>query len=327
MIPYCEIVTDSSTLIPFSQLITDNEAVIKGNMAWENYTLNDVTMPVIELVKTHALMILSKSYGLYQVEPTILNELCIDVFMYFPTLLQQLAISRLMDAFGVVKNDTSTETVIRTETLDGQIDQNSNLTLGATNTDTNVLNTTQSTTGTVKNENDTTDIQDSTTNITNVSGVQMTGNRSVNLTHNMPEQSIDGVTGIFPVDTEGTPILTNSYVQGANQSFNTNNPIDSNETSEQTILNSNTGVNDTLTTHDLDITNTGNTIRTSVNSGTDNTDSLTLTNNLNSIDETRTSNVTNKQYAYEIKAFLESTDSINAFGNWENRFTWVVGII
>lgn len=315
------------TTMLFKDLISQNETEIKTYMAWENYDLNDTTIPVVDLVKEHAITVLSKSYGLFHVEQTILDELCADVFIYFPVLLQQLAITRLIDAYGVVKEDVNTEEFTRTETLSSVTDQNSELTVGTTNTDSNVLNTQQKTTGTVSVENELNNTQNSSTTIENTSGVESTGNRSVNLSHNMPEQSINGSTGNFPTDPNGTPILTTSYVNNASENFNSSNPINTTETSEQTILNSNTGNNDSTTTNDLTVADTGTTTRTVVNSGSDNTESKTLTDSTNNINENRTRTETNKQYAYEIKAFLETADSLIAFKRWEDNFSWVTGII
>lgn len=315
------------TTILFKDLIEDNKTELKGLMEWNNYTMNDVTIPLVEELKEHALMVLSKSYGMFHVEQDILEPLEADIFVYFPILMQQLAISRLMDAYGVVPEDTITDTLTRTETATSEVGENSELTLGTTNTDTNELNTTNKTTGTVLTENDSSNTQNSTTNIENTSGVESTGNRSVNLTHNMPEQAISGGTGNFPVDPEGTPILSTAYVQAAAANYNTSNPINTTETSEQTIANTNIGNNDSLTTNDITVSDTGTTTRTSVNSGSDIAESTTTTDTINDIQESRTRQETNKQYAYEIKAFLESTDTLVAFSRWEDKFSWVVGII
>ena len=84
--------------IPFKDLIENNKTELMSYMEWNNYTMNDVTIPLVEELKEHALMVLSKSYGMFHVEPDILEPLEADIFVYFPILMQQLAISRLMDA-------------------------------------------------------------------------------------------------------------------------------------------------------------------------------------------------------------------------------------
>lgn len=323
---YTEPVPD--TRILFNDMVLNNSLVIKTYMSWNNYTLNDVTIPVIEILKDHALIVLTNSYGLFKVEEVdTLEPFFADIFIHFPILLQQLAISRLMDALGVVKNDTNTETLIRTEILDSDVDQTSKLTLGTTNTDNNVLNTQHITTGTILNANDSTNTQNSTTAIDNTSGVLATGNKSVNLSHNMPEQSINAVTGNLTADLQGTPILTTAYIQAASENFNTSNPVNTTESSDQIVNNTSIVSNDTLTTNNVNVADTGTTTQTTVNSGFDNSDSLTATDTTNNINETRTTIQTNKQYAYEIKAFLESTDTLNAFKRWEDNFSWVVGIV
>src|SRR5690606_39821324 len=69
--------------------------------------------------------VLEQNYGRYRVSPEIVDELIADVFVYFPPLMQQLAISRLMDAYSVPEEDTETETMTRAEETTGEIQQNS----------------------------------------------------------------------------------------------------------------------------------------------------------------------------------------------------------
>jgi hypothetical protein len=322
---WCEPVID--TRILFKDLILDNIEDIKSYMKWENYELNTTVIPVIEPLKEHALIVLMNSYGLFNVEPDIFDAFCADIFIYFPILLQQLAITRLIDAFGVVKDDTDTVETIRTETLNTEVDQNSTLTQGTSQADNTLLNTQQKTTGTISVANEATNTQNSTTNIENSSGVESTGTRNVNINHNMPEQSISGETGYFPIDQQGTPILTTAYVQQAQEGFTSSNPINTSELSEQTVVNTNTGSNDNVTTNDIAIADTGTTTRTTTNSGSDSSEATTATTGTNTINETVNSTLTNKQYAYEIKAFLETADGLIAFKKWEDNFSWVVGII
>lgn len=313
--------------ILFRELIQNNISELKSYMKWENYELNEKDLPVVEDLKDHALMVLSNSYGNYDVDEDILSELCADIFIYFPTLMQQLAISRLMDAYSVPEDDTISETIMRTENEMSETQQNSQLTLGTSQTETNELDTQQKTTGTVSVEGSTENTQTSNLQIENSSGVEMTGNHTVNLQHNMPEQAISGITGSFPTDPEGTPILSTSTVQNATETFNTSNPIDTLETSEQSSVQSSNTESESVTTNDVTVADTGTTTRTSTNSGSDESQSTTSSDTMNNIEETRTRTETNKQYAYEIKAFLESVDSINAFERWVDKFSWVVGII
>lgn len=315
------------TTVTFKELVQENKTLIKSQMTWENYDLNEKVLPVVEDLKEHALMVLERNYGRYQVEPEILDELLVDVFVYFPPLMQELSISRLMDALTVPEDDTETETLTREEQTSAEVQQNSELTLGTKAEETTEQDTEQKTTGTVSVEGTTENTQSSTTTIENTSGVAMTGNRSVSVTHNMPEQAITGGTGYFPVDTEGTPILTGAYVQSASENFNTHNPIDSQESSDQST--SGTAISDTeqTTTNDVTVANTGTTSRTVENSGSDQSQSTTTNDETVNVTETRSRTMTNKQYAYEIKAFLDSVTSVNAFERWADKFSWVVGII
>lgn len=313
--------------ITFRELVQENRDLIKSQMFWTNYDLNDNVLPVVEDLKEHAVQVLEWNYGRYQVEPDILDELLVDVFTYFPSLMQELAISRLFDAYTVAPEDEESETFTRTEEMNQEVQQNSQLTLGTKSEETTEEDTEQKTTGTVSVEGTTDNTQTSTTNIENTSGVAMTGNRSVNITHNLPEQALPGGTGYFPTDPEGTPILTGAYVQTATENFNTHNPIDSTETSDQMVVANAQTTNDQVTTNDVTVANTGTTNRTVENSGSDQSQSLTNTEEMNTITETRERKLTNKQYAYELRAFLDSVSVINAFERWADKFSWVVGII
>lgn len=313
--------------VPFRELIHENKELLKSHMNWENYDLNDKVLPVVEDLKEHALFVLEKNYGRYPVSPEILDELIADVFVYFPPLMQQLAISRLMDAYSVPEDDTETETLTRSEETTGEIQQNSELTLGTQLQESEEQDTQQKTTGTVSVDGSTENTQSSNTTIENTSGVAMTGNRSVSLSHNMPEQALPGGTGYFPTDPEGTPILGASYVQTATESFSTHNPIDSEETSVQISSGTALSESNQTTTNDVTVANTGTNTRTVQNSGSDSSESHTSNEESRQITESRSRTMTNKQYAYEIRAFLESVEVVNAFENWANQFSWVVGII
>lgn len=313
--------------VTFKQLVTDNRAEILSYMEWQNYDLNDTVIPIIDLLKEHALMVLEKCYGKFHVEQSIVDELCADVFIYFPILAQQLAITRLIDGYGVVKDDVNTEERVRKEQLNSEVGQNSELTVGTSQSDTNNRNTQQKTTGTVKNENDVTNTQTGSTLITNSSTVEKTGGRTMNLGFTMPEQALPGETGNFPTDDQGTPTMSGAFAQSGAGSYTTSNPIAQSETSDQDVSNTSTGSNDTLQTNDITVADTGTDTRTVVNSGKDMSDSTTTTDSVNDITETVTQTQTNKQYAYEIKAFLETADSLVAFEIWQDHFDWIPGII
>lgn len=311
----------------FKDFCNDYETEIKTIMTWQNYDLNDNVLPVIDLLKTHALSVLQLSYGRYMFDDERLDEFCADVFTGFPILMQQLSISRVLDGMAIVPTDTSSEITSRSEGLTSDVTQESELTAGTTQTSTDVLNTQQATTGTIGVTNDNTRLQEGTTDINNTSTVAKTGGKTVNLSHQMPEQAIDGMTGDFPVDDQGTPNLAAAYVQTAAENFNTSNPISTTETSNQEVNSSITDSGETVTTNNVTVADTGTNTQTRVNSGSDTTNSLTNTSQNVTIDEERTRTETNKQFAYEFKAFLESVESVNAFRNWELSFAWVCGII
>lgn len=311
----------------FSTLIDENITNIKDIMTWQNYELNDTVLPVLPLVKDHALMVLKKSYGRTLVSDEILDELLIDVFVYFPVLLQQLSITRLIDAYGVGKSDIDTVETKRNETLLMEVDQNSLNTQNLMRTDTENMEKEATTTGTVSIADTSITTQSSLTNITNTSEMEETGGKTVNVAHNMPEQSIIGQTGNFIADDQGTPVLTTSYIQEANETFMTTNPLQSMETSTQNINNSNEIENDSVTTNNITVADTGTSTNTTSNTGTESNEASSSQSGTNEITETVTSTLTNKQYAYEIKAFLETADSIIAFKKWESNFSWIEGII
>lgn len=310
----------------FKDLLVENDAMLKSNMTWQNYNLNNVTIPVENLVKEHALMVLSKSYGMFHVEQDILDPLTADIFIYFPILLQQLAITRLIDAFGVVKDDIDTQETVRTEILNGETSQTSEQNVESNSGNTRTTNMEQKNTGTVVIDNSATNAQTTETDIVNTSNVAQTGGRGVNFSHSMPEQGITG-TNSFPSDDEGTPILSAVFVQSAAQNFQTANPVDTSENSTQNTTNNVTTSEDSTTTNDLTSKDTGTVADSGTATGTDVSESTTNTDTTNTINEMITNTTTNKQYAYEIKAFLETADSLIAFKKWENNFGWVIGII
>lgn len=295
-------------------------------MRWENYTINETTIPVIELLKDDALNALKRAYGKYYVEPDIYDDLLNDVFTYFPILMQQLAISRLLDAYAVNTHDLDTETTTRTEKVNESTNQNSTLTAGTSVIEANSQDNTQKTTGTVKDESTQTGSQDSVIDITNSSNTELTGSHTVSMTHNMPEQSIDGTTKEFVIGDDGTPELKTSTIQNASETYGSNSPINSGESSNQQSSVDTTTTTDNTTTNDVTVTDemTGN--RTLTNSGSDNSNSNTQVTADNITTESRELQATNKQYAYEVAAFLDVAGKTVAFEIWTNRFSWVVGI-
>jgi hypothetical protein len=321
----------------FKAYLTENSAVLKTYMKWENYDLNTSVLPVVEMVQDDALEVLSNNYGKFEVDD-ILDELKTDIFLNFPALLQQLSISRIMTSAGTKQSDSLTDIMTRTENGVRDTSQSSDNTLGTNVTELNTLNTLNTSNGTsIDTGTSTTNVtsdttQNNLTNIINTSGVQMTGSKNVNLTNAMPEQSINAGTGNFPLDAEGTPILTTAYVQSANQNFTTTNPIDTSETSEQStditvgVVNTNLITNNLTNTQHSTVADTGTTNRTIANSGTDLTTNTAIENTDNTVTETTTRQMTNPNYAYEIKAFLESVDSLNAFQKWLDKFSWICGI-
>lgn len=295
-------------------------------MRWENYTINDTVIPVVEQVKTDALNTLRREYGRFYVDPDIYDDFLSDVFMYFPILLQQLAISRLLDAYVVNQFDTETETTTRTESRNATMDQNTIGTSSANSTDNLTENRSGTNTGTVDNESSSEDKNAGTVNIANGTIVKPTGSRGVSLSHAMPEQAFDGTTGEFPVDEQGTPILGTAYVQSAGENFSTTNQMENEETSEQTTDMTLTATGTSKQTNNLATTDEGSSNRTGTNTGTDET-TLTGTNNeAVEVTETREAKLANKQYAQEVTGFLAIAGNTVAFDNWAREFSWVVGI-
>lgn len=313
-------------MVRFHELLTDNEAELRSEMRWENYTINETVIPVIDLLKTDALNALRRAYGKYYVYPDIYDDVLNDVFTYFPILMQQLAISRLLDAYVVNQNDLEKETTTRTEKRDQVGNENSSLTKGTSTSEISSQNNEQKNTGTVKDSSTQDSESDSTNQIDNTSGIEQTGSRSVQLAHAMPEQSIDGTTGNLPEDEQGTPILKTSYVQSANESFATTNPIQNSESSQQHTTGTGKVTSEATQTNDLTQTDTMTGNRTVTDSGTDQTASTTENTENATITETRELSSANKQYAQEVSGFLEVAGKTVAFENFVNSFSWVVGI-
>ena len=154
--------------VPFRELIDENKILLKPSMIWENYDLNDKVLPVVDDLKEHALFVLQQSMVAIGLLILWMNSLL--TFVYFPPLMQQLAISRLMDAYSVPEEDTETETMTRAETASGEVQQNSELMLGTQLQETEEQDTQQTTTGTVSVDGSTESTQTSNTTIENTRG-------------------------------------------------------------------------------------------------------------------------------------------------------------
>lgn len=325
---------------------------LKEYMTWEEFGLVDksITDFAVDKIQDKAISLLSRNYGYYQVGVELVDntgdypkfyfpEFEADLMTYFPELIQSLSITLKMLGINVPEVDTITETYDRTEDI---ISNQTSDNINAIETD--IINTANS------NQNSTNDttqtISGTTTNtgtsendilyerqITNSSQVDETGNRNVNLSHQMPEQAIEG-TGNFLEDTQGTPILSTSYVQSANENFSTLNPMSTSETSTQKdIQNKQTTTND-LTQSNNSLNDTF--VKSSLSSVDGSTGKSKTAENLknivegtgqNTIHEVKTIEKTNPQYAGEITKFLDNVQTFNAFKSFIDKFSWLSGVI
>lgn len=308
-------------------MMEQNQVEIKAAMRWENYDLNQTIIPIVDKLRDDAFQTLIRDFGRYVVEDEVYPELLNDIFIYFPVLAQELSITRLIDAYAVNTHDTDTESIRRTESLNTEQDQNSILTTGTSVMETGVVDSTVKNTGTTKDSGKQNTTQSSETNIINTSDIDLTTNHSMSMQHNLPEQALDGTTGKFPIGDDNIPSLGTSYIQNANESYASNSPAGTDETSDQTSTGESEVLNENTMTNDLTTTDKGTNTSTRTNSGSDMSDSVTLTKGNNVYTEDRELNATNKQYAYEVTAFLNSAASVIAFRNWTNRFSWVIGFV
>lgn len=314
-----------------NEIITNNLTEIKALMRWENYGLNNTIIPVEEALQNDAISTLRREYGRILIEEDEYAEtydyLMSDIFMYFPILMQELSITRLIDAYAVATHDNDTEKTTTTSTMDGSNTGTETLVAGTSVSEILTGNSTDTSTGTVKDVGEQTSRGTSNSLITNESDIEETGGKSVNFTHALPEQAIDGTTKKFPVDEQGTPNMGAATVNLATESFNTSNPMGTLETSEQESSNDGTVTNDNTTTNDLTNSSENNSSRTASNSGSDLTTTQSNENVTTSETVERELNATNKQYAYEVSAFIKTAGEVVAFQNWKNRFSWIGGII
>lgn len=324
----------------------------KEYMIWDEYGLVENPLPTfaIERIQEKCISLLCRNYGHFNVWVMLEDnsgdyprfhfpEFEGDLMTFFPELIQTLSITLKMLGMNVPEIDITTEKYDRVE----DILSNQSSSQDATSTSDmlnknissqdNTTDSTQTTSGTVNDSGSSeTDIAFER-EIINTSEIDETGNRNVNLSHQMPEQAING-TGNFPVDSQGSPILSASYIQGAGESFSTINPMVSTETSNQKD-----NENKTITTNDLTqttegLTDTFNKSKISGESETsgtastvDNIQNVVEGTGKNTISETRTTEKTNPQYAQEISKFLDNVQTINAFNEFINKFHWLCGIL
>lgn len=321
----------------FSEFMDTNKSDLKSLMLWDNFGLNDITLIPSEELKEKAWLLLKQNYGKFEVED-ILPEMSADISINFPILMQSLSIALSMTYQSVSKVDIETETRTITETGTNthnstQTDNSTRNTIDSDDIISNVTLTGEvSDTGTIS----TAETSDRTEVITvladNSTVTPITGSKSVALSHAMPEQSISGVTNNFPVDSQGTPDLSQSSVQSANESFSTINEFQNNQSIDQTqtttsdIENSNVVTNNTVSSTD----NSTEEITSKDSTGSDILEATTVLAGNDEVEHTTVDEVqrslANKQYPYEISKFLESIDTVKSFTKWIDAFSWVCGV-
>lgn len=316
-----------TNLVTMKSVIDEEHDTIQANMTWQNYDLNETVVPLVQLLKDHAVQTLIRTYGKVMVDKDEIFDLFIqDVFTYFPLLMQELAITRLIDGYSVDTYDQDSTTFTRSEKLNTQMtgnvktDNTANLNEGIDG------NSTQKDTGTVKDNTTASGTQSGETKIVNGTNVTTSNTHNVQMTKNLPEQALDS-TGHFPIGEDGAPDLGNAYVQGAAEQYSVGTPILTDETSTQNTSSENSGTNDTTRTNNLTSTNTSNSNRNTTSTGSDKTDSTQTNIGDNVITERTDIKATNKQYSYEITNFLTAASTVVAFSNFEDRFYWLRGLI
>lgn len=325
--------------ILFSELVNQNETALKSEMEWRNYGLNDTEMLAEEILKTHALRTLKRSYGKYYVDDDILEELKEEIFINFPSLMQQLSISRVVTGLAVLPVDTLKEQITRNETTRRENSDSSTVTVGTSVNETSqvegltsgqsLTNDTGTVASNVTNDSNTS----SSTSIDNSSNVEITGGKQVNLAYSLPNQAINGSTSNFPVDAEGTPDLSDATVNSATATHTTSNPLNNVESSEQSQNVITDASTDSLVTNNLSTTSSNSVnesnsaTRTIANTGSDTSNNQGLETNEHNYSETIEREATNAQFSYEITNFLEASESHNAFRTWVNLFWWITPIL
>lgn len=297
-------------------------------MNWNNYDLNETIIPVVDLLRNHAMEVLFRTYGNVLVNKDEVLELFLnDVFVYFPLLMQELAITRLIDGYAVGTHDQDSTTFTRNENLLTESDSIANVKSDGTGSENMDQNSTRKDTGTVSDVNTSTNNQNTETKITNDSEVQTSNNHSVSFAREMPEQSIDSTTTKFPIGEDGIPDMSTGTVQNASENFGSATPMITHETSTQNNIGSNDTNGTNTRTDNLQSTDTGKSTRSTVTGSVDKSDSKVKNTGNNVITEQTDIRATNKQYSYEITNFLSAASTVVAFSNWENKFSWLRGLV
>lgn len=321
-------------------------------MIWDEFDIVETPLPpfALDRIQEKAIKLLTRNYGYFNVGVELVDntgdypkfyfpEFEADLMTYFSELVQTLSITLKMLGINVPEVDIITETYDRTEDItSNQTSDNINLVEtdiinNNTTNQTSSSDTTQSNTGTVANTGTSINDIEYEREIVNASQVDETGNRNVNLSHQMPEQAINGA-GNFSEDSQGTPNLGASYVQSASENFATMNPMSTSETSTQrditnkqtttnNLTQTNNLLNDSLTTNVLE--NTEGTIGKSTT--TEDLKNVVEGTGQNVIHEVKSIEKTNPQYAAEISKFLDNVQSINAFQSFVDKFSWLCGVI
>ncbi len=298
-------------LIPFKTFLSENEAVIKTYMKWDNYGLNETEFIIKETFIDDTLDLLGRHYANVKVDTDcILDQFLADMGVYFPQLVQLSSITRVFSYDKVPERDMVTEHETSTQQRDETLDSNQNATIKQSGQTTDNIDQTTTTSQLTNATGDSTS--------ETVSGVEETGGRSVAFQQIMPEQALPD-TGNFPVDEQGTPILNAARVQSASTGFNTQNPLNSKDNVTQTSIQETT--NDTNTdqkgTNTQDTTNdsTSEAIGKDVSSGT-------ITGAIE-----RSTERTNPLFAQELTKFMQNVNTINAFEWFLGKFYWLQGVI
>lgn len=321
-------------------------------MIWDDFDLVENPLPTfaIKRIQDKCISLLCRNYGHFNVWVMLEDnsgdyprfhfpEFEGDLMTFFPELIQTLSITLKMLGMNVPEIDITTEKFDRVEDISSNQSSTQDATSSSDMVNKNISNqdtttdSTQTTSGTVKDSGTSeTDIKFER-DIINTSEIDETGNRNVNLSHQMPEQAISG-TGNFPVDNQGTPQLSTSYIQGAGESFSTINPMISTETSHQKDMENKTTTTNDLTQASNGLTDTfnkskvlGESETTGSASTIDNIQNVVEGTGKNTISEIRTTEKTNPQYAQEISKFLDNVQTINAFNEFINKFHWLCGIL
>jgi hypothetical protein len=322
----------------FKDFMTANKATLKNEMIWDNYGLNDVLLTAQDSLKERALLLLTQNYGKYDVGD-ILDDLCSDIYVNFPLLMQSLSIASSMTFQSVARMDIEIESRTVTEKGTGKNESLQSSNNQRESNAKNVISEDNSLIGETTNKGTVGVVESSQRNETNsldgnnITTTPSTGSKSVALSHSMPEQAINNISQGFNVDAQGTPNLNASTVQNASENFSTINQFETNalinqqQTTKNDITNNNTRTDDTKQVID----------NTTQSHSTNDTTGQEISSGASSIAEkSETEHTTtdvvnrelaNKQYPFEISKFLESIDTVKPFEKWINAFSWLIGVV